>query len=71
MSQKLKVNTDGKVFFCLTFGDAERLIEWWEDIGFKSEYEILALEVEKLFFYPDPATARFGGFYATQDIVIR
>ncbi len=71
ISQKLKVNTGGKVFFCLTFGNAEKLMEWWGDIGFKSKCEILALEVKELPYYSDPATTQFGGFYATQDITIR
>lgn len=70
ISRKLKANTNSKVFFCLTFSDAERLIEWWRDIGFKSECEILALDVKELPYYPDPATTGFGGFYTTQDIII-
>lgn len=72
-SYELKANTDGKVFFCKTFGDAERLVAWWREINFKPEveHEILELEVESVPHYPDPYTSGFHGFYADQDMVIR
>lgn len=73
LSRELKMNTEGKVFFCKTFGDAERLIAWWKEINFKpeAEHEILELEVENVPHCPDPCTSGFHGFYADQDMVIR
>lgn len=73
MSHELKTNDEGKVFFCKTFGDAERLIKWWQEISFKpeAEHEILELTVEEIPHHPDPHTSRFHGFYANQDMIVR
>ncbi len=72
-SRLLKANTEGKVFFCKTFGDAERLIKWWQEISFKPEveHEILEFNVEEVSHFPDPYTSRFHGFYATQNMIVR
>ncbi len=73
MSRLLKTNAaSGRVFFCETRNDAERLIEWWGEISFKLEveHEILELEVENASYSPDPHTSRFHGFYAMQNLII-
>jgi hypothetical protein len=73
MFHELKANIGGKVFFCKTFGDAERLIVWWKEINFKpeAEHEILELEVESVPHLPDSHTSGFHGFYANQDMIVR
>lgn len=72
-SRMLRTNAEGKVFFCKTFGDAERLIDWWKEIKFKPEveHEILELEVGCVPHLPDPYTSGFHGFYANRDMVVR
>lgn len=73
LSRLLKLNAEGKVFFCKAFGDAERLIKWWQEISFKleAEHEILELNVESVAHLSDPHTSRFHGFYANQDMIVR
>lgn len=74
LSRLLRANAEGKVFFCKSFSDAERLIVWQPyKINFKSEaeYEILELDVEEVSHSLDPLTSQFGGFYANQDMIVR
>ncbi len=73
MSHELKMNAEGKVFFCKSFDDAKRLIDWWREINFKpeAEHEILELNVEEIPHLPDPHTSGFHGFYANHDMIVR
>lgn len=72
LSRLLKPNAEGKVFFCKSFGDAERLINWWREISFKpeAEHEILELNVEDVSHFLDSHTSRFNGFYTEQNLII-